>query len=53
VLGRCPHEHRETREGFFIAVPTFHFSCTCPDRAAWNCDPYRCLCDERRAVPVD
>jgi len=53
VNRRCPHEERETREGFWVAVPTYHFHCRCPDRKDWNCDQYFCLCAERRAVQVD
>jgi len=53
VFRRCPHEVREVREGFWIAVVDYHFHCTCPDRKNWDCDQYVCLCDERQAVPVD
>ena len=53
VLRRCPHEIREVREGIWIAAIDYHFRCGCPDRAAWDCDQYSCLCPERRAVPND
>lgn len=53
MFRRCPHEVREVREGFWIAVVDYHFHCTYPDRKNWDCDQYVCLCDERQAVPVD
>jgi len=50
---RCPYEVQRVEEGFFVAAVDFHFDCTCPDRAAWDCDQHLYLCPERGAVPED
>jgi len=50
VHRRCPHEVQRVEEGVFTAAVDFHFDCTCPDRAAWNCDHYICLCPERATM---